>query len=465
MTQQEINQLVSQSADISSLITQLCQKSYTIPSWEALLKDYEPTEHDIVRDQTTRKDKIKNGTVWKASRISVGLEKLLVKRMTEFTFALPVRRAYHNTEDSETKQQISRAIERIFKYARIDSENIKRGTAYYASCEACSVWYAVEKPNTLYGFKSQYKLKCKTYSPMQGVLLYPLFDEMDDLLAMSFKYSVERNGKTVDYFETYTDKLHVCWITNNNGYQEIKRENIKLLKIPAIYIKRPVPIYHGLTNLRQEIEYALSRDSDIIAYNSSPVLMVSGTIQGQENKGEENRVWRVENGGSVSYVSWNQSIEAMKYHVSQMLNLFWSQAQMPDISFENMKALGNIGYDARQTLLTDAHLKVGDEAGPWLEFLDREVNVVKEYLKLLNPEWASEIDDVEVENTITPFIQNDETAEIEKWSKASGVLVSNLEAIKFAGLSPNPEKTLEQIQKEKDAAQTTRMNSLFEGAE
>jgi hypothetical protein len=155
----------------------------------------------------------------------------------------------------------------------------------------------------------------------------------------------------------------------------------------------------------------------------------------------------------------------MKYHVSQMLNLFWSQAQMPDISFENMKALGNIGYDARQTLLTDAHLKVGDEAGPWLEFLDREVNVVKEYLKLLNPEWASEIDDVEVENTITPFIQNDETAEIEKWSKASGVLVSNLEAIKFAGLSPNPEKTLEQIQKEKDAAQTTRMNSLFEGAE
>ena len=41
------------------------------------------------------------------------------------------------------------------------------------------------------------------------------------------------------------------------------------------------------------------------------------------------------------------------------------QAQMPDISFENMKSLGNIGYDSRRTLLTDAHLKIGEESGPW----------------------------------------------------------------------------------------------------
>ena len=78
----------------------------------------------------------------------------------------------------------------------------------------------------------------------------------------------------------------------------------------------------------------------------------------------------MEQGGDVSYVSWSQAIEAVKYHVETLLRLFWMQSQIPDISFDNLTKLGNIGYDARKTLLTDAHLKVGDESGSWIELLD-----------------------------------------------------------------------------------------------
>lgn len=455
----EIDQILT-AGSVNVIIEALKRKSVCVPSWDKLIKDYEPKEHEIVTDTVTRKNKVKtDGSVEKASRIYLGLEKLLTRRMTEFTFAIPVKRVYHNIEDNETRQSIAKAIEAIYKYARIDAENIRRGNAYYAACEICTIWYAVEKPNSLYGFRSKFKLKCKTYSPMDGVTLYPLFDERGDMLAMSLEYNKKILDKDITYFETYTANKHYKWKQENNqSWEEVTNEPIVLMKIPAIYAYRGSAIYADLSYIRKEIEYTLSRNSDVIAYNSAPILKVAGGMQGKEDKGESRRVFRVENGGDVSYVSWAQSIEALKYHVETLTNSFWSQSKMPDISFEKMKDLGNIGYDARQTLLTDAHLKVGDEAGNWLEFLDRESSIVKAFLSLMNIQWKEEIDNVDVENIITPFIQNDEKNEIEKLTTANGgkPILSQLESIKALGYSNDPEATLKQIQEEEAVAQENK---------
>ena len=455
----EINQILT-AGSVDVIIEALKRKSVCVPSWDKLIKDYEPKEHEIVTDTVTRKNKVKtDGSVEKASRIYLGLEKLLTRRMTEFTFAIPVKRVYHNIEDNETRQSIAKAIEAIYKYARIDAENIRRGNAYYAACEICTIWYAVEKPNSLYGFRSKFKLKCNTYSPMDGVSLYPLFDERGDMLAMSLEYTKKILDKEITYFETYTANKHYKWKQENNrSWEEVTNEPIVLMKIPAIYAYRDSAIYADLSYIRKEIEYTLSRNSDVIAYNSAPILKVAGGMQGKEDKGESRRVFRVDNGGDVSYVSWAQSIEALKYHVETLTNSFWSQSQMPDISFEKMKNLGNIGYDARQTLLTDAHLKVGDEAGNWLELLDRESSIVKAFLSLMNVQWKEEIDNVDVENIITPFIQNDEKNEIEKLTTANGgkPILSQLESIKALGYSNDPEATLKQIQEEEAVAEESK---------
>lgn len=465
----EITVILDSGRPVDEIINDLKNKSVDVPEWSKLLKDYEPTKHKIVDDKETRRDKVKSdGQVEKASRIYIGLEKLLAKRTTEFAFSIPVRRVYHNTEDNEKRQQIAKAIEAIYKYARIDSENIKRGNAYFASCEIFTIWYAVEKPNSLYGFKSKYKLKCKTYSSMDGVKLYPLFDELGDMLAMSFEYKKKVKDKEITYFETYTADKHYKWRQDDNGWEAVTEPQIiKLLKIPGAYAFRPEPIYHGLSHIREEIEYTLSRNSDVIAYNSAPVLKVTGKLVGDEDKGESRRIFRLQDGGDVAYVSWTQAIEALKYHVETLLKLFFMQGQMPDLSFENMKNLGNIGFDARQMMLSDAHLKIGDETGAWIEFFERECSVIKEFLKFMNVEWKEEIDNIEVEHIITPFIQNDEDSLINRCMKGNGgkAIFSQLESIRMAGYSNDPEETLRQIQIEEREVQQTRMNSLFEGAE
>lgn len=464
------------SSNISATITLLRDKSISVPSWDKLKMDYEPTLHSILSDTATLKDKVRSdGQVDKSARIIVGMEKLHVKRMAEFTYAIPVKRVYSNIDANDTRSQICTAIESIYRNVRIDGENIKRATALYASCEIFTVWYAVKKPNTLYGFLSEYKLKCKTFSPMCGVKLYPLLNEMDDMLAMSFEYTKKVKDKEVTFFETYTEDKHYIWKQGLDGVkwepmltrttedgEIVSGEDIMLMKIPGVYGFIPKPVFDGLSPIRSEIEYSLSRNSNVIAYNSAPVLKVAGGLKGQESKGEAYRVFRCETGGDVSYVSWSQSIEALKYHVEKMEKLYWAQAQMPDLSFDNMKGLGNIGYDARQTLLTDAHLRIGDDIGMWTEFLDRECNVIKAFLKFMNQKWKNEIDNVVVEHIITPYIQNDELAEINKRMKANGnkPIESHLESIQKYGGSSDAAATLKQIQEE-GAVEAVQSASAF----
>ena len=445
----DVNEILK-GENISDVIAALKERTTKPHSWAELRKDYEPSEHAIVTDMQGRKDKIhSDGTKDVAARLTIGLERLLTKRMNEFTFAIPVKRNYIG-DDTDNKKEIVKAIERIYQVAHIDSENNKRGLAYYASCEALTVWYTKKGRHNLYGFPCNYKLKCKTFSPMNGVQLWPLIDEQGEMYAMSFEYTRKVKDSIVTFFETFTADKHFLWKQGENSEWEVvtQGEEISIGKIPAIYIYRHKPVWDGLTGIRQEIEYALSRHSDILAYNSAPILKVAGSIVGEEMKGETRRVYRVTEGGDVSYVSWAQSNSALEYYISTLLNMFFMQAQMPDISFSNMRSLGNIGYDARKTLLADAHLKIGDESGPWIEFFERENSIIKAFLKKLNVGFSEDdIDSILIENIITPFIQEDEMQNIEKWSKAGGgtPLISPLEAIEGAGLSEDPQASFAQI--------------------
>lgn len=452
-----IEEIINEKESISQKIEILQKRTVTVPSWGYLSGLLNPASHKVMTDVLSLRDK-ENGE--KSARVAVGLEKLLVSRLTGFTFAISVKRKY-NTPENDTQGEIQKALEKIYEKAHIDNVNFNRGEAYFASCEIFTIWYSVKKPNSLYGFQSNYKLKCKTYSPKDNVRLYPIIDEYDDMQAMSFEYDkVVSDKETITIFETFTENYHYVWKKSNlsETWEEVTArvdeegntqsgEEIIIHKIPGAYMFRSSAVYEDLDNIRSEYEYNISRNSNVIAYNSAPIAKVKGGIVGKEKKGESLRIWRVENDGDISYVSWNQSQEAVSGQNKTLLGLYWMLSQMPDISFENMKSLGNIGYDARQTLLTDAHLKVRKEAGPFKEFFEREFNVIKAFLKVMNPKWEKELDNITCEHIITPYIPKDESYDITIRQKANGgkPVESQLESIVKLGQSKDPMKTIDDI--------------------
>lgn len=466
----DLSEILSKDKKADQKISLLKKKSVSVPEWEKLRRSYEPGRHKIVRDYRGRPNQtFADGTIQKATRYRLGMEKLLVSRMTGFMFAIPVKRLYQEPEDlseeqKKTYKQIIKAIEKVYKVAHIDSINRVRARQYFASCEIFTLWYTTNSPHNQYGFPSKHKFKCKTYSPMDGnTKLYPIF-EGDDLVAMSIGYSRTVDNKTVNYFETYTKDKHYKWHTEAKGWVEDEPEDISSYgKIPGVYMYREEPIFgEDLDYIRENIEYKLSENSDTISDNASPLLASSGEIKGMEKRSDSKRSVKLENGGDLKYVTWDQGIDAMKFHIDLMMDIYFMLAQLPNISSSKMMNLSNVSYESRQMLFADAHMKVGDESGNWTEFLEREFNLIKRFVGQANEKWQELLEMIECDHVITPFIQKDMKSIVSMLMDANGgkPVMSQKTAIQHLDIVDDADAELAQIQAEEEASASTQQSQF-----
>lgn len=456
-------------------------KTVTAPVWDDLAKEYDPKKHDI-NDPLLRKDIVRsNGTTVKVARVLYGMQKLASKRMTQMSFAIPVKRIYKTGKDAEL-QKIADAIEAVYQKARMDSINRKRMHAYFAACEIATIWYPVKETHKRYGFDSKWKLRCVTYSPMDekfsklsGGSVYPVFDKYRDMIALAIQYTTKEDGLEVQNFHVYTKEVQKVYVKKaNKDWEDVtgpdeKDSKLPIGKIPGIYLSRTIPIWEDTTQNVNEIELTLSRQSDILRRNSAPILKIKGKLmQGASPENEVSReVYQMDGDGDIDYVTWDQQVDAMKFYTEAIKQNIEEELQLPNLSFDNVKDISAVTEGARKTLLADAHLKVEDESGDIIEFLDRECNVIKEFLAKLNTAWASKIGELEVEHIITPFVQNDEGAEIEKITKATQKpIMSQLTGIKRLAMVDDADQEYKQLQDEEERTQSFNVfEPMEEGTE
>ena len=474
----DINEIISEDRPIAQIIADLKDKTTPVPLWEELEEYYDPKKHEIITNPALRpRDKRKkNGQIDRAARILYPAEKIVTRRMNQMCFTIPVERKYE-TEDDETLKEIANAIEAIYEKVRINGVNKNRMRAYFGACEVCTVWYAVEEENEDYGFKCKYKFKCRSYSPMPTKMskiseakLWPVFDEYDDMVAMCIEYTITKKKQTTYYFDCYTKDTFKSYSSKNGLYTdaEIETRPIPIGKIPAVYLWRPAPIYDGIANNRSDIELTLSRTSDVIRKNSAPIVKVVGDLIGDKPDGGEAReVYKLKQGGDVGLVSPAVSHDAIQYYISQLKENIEEDTQMPNLSMTNVKSLGNIGADARKTLLADAHMKVGEEKDDIIWAFDRECNIIKAFLAEAKNEWRDGIKRLKVSHHITPFVQNDRAARISELTEATGgkPVMSQQPAVERRGEGKAVDAEMKRLKEEQRAeTESSRVVDVFEGA-
>lgn len=443
-----IAEILNPERPVAEIITDLKDKSVVVPNWAVLEKEYNPKKHPVMNRRKYQDVINEDGVIEPVTRITLDLMRLTAKRMTELLCGIPVKRTYKAVTDGE--KEVAKVLESILDRNRIDSVNIERWNMLFAGCEVATLWYAVEQDNSLYGVPSKLKLRCRNFSPMQGDSIYPLFDEYGDLIALSFGYQRKRAGNWVEYFDTYTDTQHVKW-ENDKGWREVENEAITLGKIPGIYTFRPTPVWEDAAGIVYEIEWALSRNGNYLRKNSKPVWVVcadeeipTGTEKSQDS--EFRSILQYPKGSTAGYVTWAQAIENLKFYVQELRQQYFTQLQMPDFSMDNMKTTPMSG-EARKMVFIDAQLKVKDESGRILEFLDREVNVVKAFLKIIMPGKEKDIDSLQVETVITPFAIADEKETITNIMTATGgkAIMSQREGVEELGKSKDVDATIKQL--------------------
>ena len=413
-----IEEILNSDMTAEQKIAALSEKTVNVPVWggrKGLEMEYNPKFHPVM-DRQKYPDIVNEDGIQPVTRIALGFQKLASKRMTELVTAIPVKRVFKPENDKQ--KEVATFITSVLDKNRIDSVDIDRVNRFFAGCEIMTLWYALEQNNTLYGRKSPLKIRCRTFSPMLGDDLYPLFDEYGDMIAMSVGYQRKKGRKNVKFFDAYTANKHIKW----SSY---------------------------------EIEWSLSRNGNYIRENSKPLFCVfadEAISYGDEKSPdkEARAVMQYPKGSTAQYVTWQQAVENLKFHVSELRNLYFTMLQLPDWSYEKMSQVALSG-ESRKQLFIDAQLKVNDEKGPLIEFFDREINVIKAYAKIVFGEsYAADIDALKAEIIITPFTISDEKDDINNLMTANGgkPLMSQRESIERYGQSDDVDKTLKEIKEE-----------------
>lgn len=447
-----IQEILNGGGDVKDVITALKQKTISVPMWSGncgLQAEYDPTMHPVM-DKAIYPDVVGENGIERVTRITCDLQRLATKRMTELCCGIPIKRVY--SPENDRQAEVAKYLEAILQRNRIDSINVERLNMLFAGCEVMTLWFGQPDENTYYGFRSLIKMRSRSFSPMLGDELYPLFDEYGDLISLSVAYRRKVGNKWVSYFDAYMAEEHIKWSTEGGAWAEVEREPMGIGKIPAIYMYRPTPIWEDQSKSVYEIEWSLSRNGNYLRKNSKPLFVVYSdeviSYGGEKDSNSESRaVLQFPAGSNAGYVTWAQATDNLKYHIDTLRSMFFQQLQLPDWSYEKMSQQALSG-ESRKQLFIDAQMKVRDESGRLLEFFDREINVLKAFLKqMLTDDYAEEIDALQVETVITPYQMNDDTETINKLISATGgkPIMSQREAIEAYGYSDDVDRTMEQI--------------------
>lgn len=434
-----------------------------IPMWGDLVKEYDKKKHEVHKGIKFTEISSKH-----LVKVDYGGQKLMVDRMVQMINTIPIERVYSPTNEEEEEAQ--KIIEAVYADNKIHTENNRRLHAYFASCEVATMWTGIPQSHNRYGEKCETRLKCHSFSPMDRKYsmlsqaeIYPVFDDFMDMTGIGIG---GKNKKGEDFLSYYTNSTIERYTKINNVWVCEKNEN-KVGKIPFSYLYRFSTIYDGQTGNIDTIETIESSQGQVIKRNSAPVMWVKGMSQTNWASSEQNELERKtgvpreiyelqgENSG-IGFVDTPIDADAPDRMIKRIKALIEEEAQLPlSLTLDSLQGLGNVSGEARKQLLMGAHLKVGQEEGEVISFLDREMRVVKELLAIAMPKYKEAIHNIKVSHKVTPFVMDDEIEDLNKdIAKLNNGLASRVSIMRKNG-EKNPEKIFNQVLEENNKIQAS----------
>lgn len=452
------------------LIAVLRRRATVAPDVEKYTKELDPMGHKI-HDHVYRKDKKVKGDDGKerdepVARIAVAMQKEIVKKSVSFLFGNSPK--IIGDAQTEEEKLVMKAIDKILATNKAYSLNRKVARSVFSFQEAAEYWFPVtgDKEFNYYGYPTKSKIRHMIFSPDRGDSLYPIFDGTGDLVAFSREYQQKVGDKKVSYFETYTDEEKVIYWKSTGGEWRLKEtKKFAIKKMPIVYAYSPAVEWSDVQLIIERLEKLLSNFADTNDYHAAPKIFVKGQLTGFSKKGESGAILQGDVNTDVKYLSWQHAPESVKLEIETLLGLIFDLTNTPRISFENVKGIGAISGVALKLLFMDAHLKVKDHEEVFGEYLQRRLNVIKEYVAAAVPDLREAVDSLEVYAEIVPYVMGDQQSELELVMTANGnkPIISQKTAVEISGLVDDAEKEWSLIQAEAKAEKQAT-NDLFNPA-
>lgn len=422
-----------------------------LPKIENFNKQYEVSRHEIFTNRSRYPDRQvvtdyydENGVKQTSTitiplnRIGLPYQKKIVNIATTFFCGEPIKYT-NNNEDNEIYDAFKKVVEKN-KMEFVDKEIL---TAVGRFTECAELWYHIEEENKHYGFSSAFRLKVKVLTP-DIYNLYPKFDDNDDLI--SFAREFKKDSKNI--FEVYTADKIIRYEREKDNWQLVKKVANPIGKIPVVFYKQEnvewEDVQTGIERLEQIYSYT-GESNDRFAF---PILVLEGEVQGQLANDKAGKVLQVSENGRASFVAPPNANESLSREIDRLERDVHDFTATPNISFDNMKGLGNmLAGSSAQFLFLSAHLKVMDKLAIYVPAFQRRASVIKSYLQVFNTKLLGK--DLDVKPIITPFVINNEAEFLRFLMEANGnkPIYSQKHTMERAGVK-NPDEMMKQISEE-----------------
>lgn len=338
------------------------------------------------------------------NRIGLAYQKKINKIAATFFCGIPIK---YSDEGKENTEEFTNVF--LKSLDKVKSEFIDREVLLSVGrwTECAELWYNLEEENQYYGFKSDFSLRVKLLKPNE-VNLYPEFDENNNMTRFSFGYEAKKEGKSVSIFRTYTAEKIVFYEETDSGWVSIRDVPNPIGKIPIVYYSQDATEWADVQTAIERLESIYSNTAESNDRFAFPILKIKGKVTGSLTQDRSGKVLELGGDGAdanfVQSTEANASLTAEKETLEQDIHDFTST---PNISFDNMKGLGNILSGASaEFLFLSAHLKVKEKLAIYVPAFQRRVSICKSFLQIMQPKFSSE--DLNLTPIITPYIVNND---------------------------------------------------------
>jgi hypothetical protein len=308
----------------------------------------------------------------KTAKLIFNFQKKIVNTCVSFLFGSPL--TISASEESEAFQY----FRKTWRGLKLDYVLKSLARTVMTETKAAIIFYPVLNVET-----NESELKLKLLQSNDGEF-YPHFDGMGSMDAFMWRTVIlDTEGKERQSVRIYTaDKTIV-----GTKYETWQIETLPNLftKIPVVYVDQPFPEWNDVTSLIDEFEYRISRFADTNDYFSEPMVVIKGEVESAPSKEEVGKmvfIPGVQNGdkkefGSVDYLTWDQTPEAIKLELDLLKNSIYSLSSTPDISFDNVKGMSNLSGIAIKMMFMDAMMKAKDKEETFGPAVERIISIIR----------------------------------------------------------------------------------------
>lgn len=382
------------------------------------LRDIRETQVGKRENKTVGKEK----KLVKVAKIPFSFQKKIVRYASAFLFGSPVELTAEN-------ENALNLVKQVWDDNRMDSILLKFCKMVKSETEATIFFFPVKNSD------NKVQIKIRLYGSEQGSYS-PFFDSFGDLKAFTWDFKkTNKEGKKIDHSWVFTaeqifkhEKGSEGWSLSKIEGEQNPQPNL-FKKIPVVYMNQEFPEWWEVKELIDRHEMNFSKFADTNDYFASPMVKLMGEVTSLPEKEAAGKAIKIPlefkdgkqtRGGDVQYLTWEHAPEAIKLEQELSDNAIHSHTDTPDLSFNNVKGIGQVSGVALQFMFMGAIIKSLESQGDYSTVVQRVISLIKAGISFAHYKEKSNVEDLKVKVKFTSILPDNMVEIVNMLSEASG---------------------------------------------